>query len=44
MSFYDKFDDVEVLNSLGVWYKGEAVEVNDGGNFYFVAFNLRSHC
>ena len=42
MSFYDKFEDVEAVN--GVWYKCEAVEINDGGSFYFVAFILRTHC
>ena len=39
MSFYDKFEDVEVLTSLWVWYKCEVVEVKDIDHF-LVTFTL----
>ena len=37
MSWYDKFEDVEAVDSLGVWYKCEAVEVKDEDH-YLVTF------
>ena len=37
MGFYDKFEDVEALDSLGVWYKCEVVEVKDRDH-YLVTF------